>query len=54
MGYLSSDADLADLRDAARQALLARALFSGLETFLRNYQDLQESQDEPGQPATQQ
>lgn len=53
MGYLSSDADLADLRDAARQALLARALFSGLEAFLKNYQDLQESQDEPGQPAAQ-
>jgi N-acetylmuramoyl-L-alanine amidase len=54
MGYLTNDADLIRLRDPAHQAQLARALFDGLETFLKNYQNLQESQDEPGQPPAQQ
>jgi len=54
MGYLTNEADLIRLRDPAHQAQLARALFDGLETFLKNYQNLQESQDEPGQsPARQ-
>lgn len=54
MGYLSNDGDLARLRDPASQALLARALYDGLEKFLKNYQDLQESPDGSTQPATQQ
>lgn len=54
MGYLSNEADLAGLRDPARQQQLAQALFNGLESFLKNYQDLQESSNESSQPATQQ
>jgi len=54
MGYLSNELELGGLRDPARQQLLAQALFNGLETFLRSYQNLQEPQDEPNQPATQQ
>ena len=40
MGYLTNQDDLTRLRDPAGQALLARALFDGLETFLSSYQDL--------------
>lgn len=43
MGFLSNEADLARLRDPARQQLLAKALFDGLESFLKSYQDLQEA-----------
>lgn len=49
MGYLSHPADLAQLRDPAGQQKLARALFDGLELFLKSYQDLQEAPNEPGQ-----
>jgi len=52
MGYLSNEADLARLRDSAHQRLLARALYDGLETFLKSYQDLQESPDGSSQPAS--
>ena len=54
MGYLSNELELGGLRDPVRQQLLAQALFNGLETFLRSYQNLQEPLDEPNQPATQQ
>lgn len=54
MGYFSNDADLARLRDPAGQQQLARALFDGLESFLKSYQDLQEAPSEPGKAATQQ
>jgi N-acetylmuramoyl-L-alanine amidase len=54
MGFVSNDADLARLRDPAQQQTLAQVLFNGLEAFLKNYQDLQESPHESGQPATQQ
>jgi len=48
MGFLSNEADLARLRDPALQQLLAKALFDGLESFLKSYQDLQEAPSEPG------
>jgi N-acetylmuramoyl-L-alanine amidase len=51
MGYLSNDADLGRLTDPAGQALLAKALYDGLEAFLKSYQEMQESADEPSQPA---
>jgi N-acetylmuramoyl-L-alanine amidase len=54
MGYLTNTADLARLREPSSQAQLARALFAGLEAFLKNYQDLQEPTNEPEPPATQQ
>ena len=54
MGYLSNELELGRLRDPIRHQLLAQALFNGLETFLRSYQNLQEPLDEPNQPATQQ
>jgi N-acetylmuramoyl-L-alanine amidase len=54
MGFLSNESDMNRLRDPAGQQKLARALFDGLETFLKNYQNLQEPQDEPGQPPAQQ
>lgn len=54
MGYLSNEADLAGLRDSGRQQKLVQALFNGLESFQKNYQDLQESSHEPEQPASQQ
>jgi N-acetylmuramoyl-L-alanine amidase len=50
MGYLSNETDLARLRDPSSQTLLARALYEGLEAFLKSYQDLQESSDESNQP----
>jgi N-acetylmuramoyl-L-alanine amidase len=54
MGFLSNDADLARLRDSAGQQLLARAMFDGLESFLKSYQDLQEAPSEPVPPPAQQ
>lgn len=54
MGYLTNVHDLARLRDPAQQLTLAQALYNGLETFRKNFQDLQEPPDEPEQPATQQ
>lgn len=54
MGYLTSDNDLARLRDPAQQLMLAQTIYNGLEAFRKNFQDLQESPDEPEQPATQQ
>ena len=46
MGFLSNDADQARLRDPAQQQLLAQVLFNGLETFQKNFQDLQEPPNE--------
>ncbi len=54
MGYLSNEGDLLRLRDPAAQALLARTLYDGLETFLNSYQDLQESNDVSTPPSAQQ
>lgn len=54
MGYLTNDGDLARLNDPAQQQLLAQVLFNGLEAFQKNFQDLQESSNEPKPPATQQ
>jgi N-acetylmuramoyl-L-alanine amidase len=54
MGYLSNDLELGRLQDPVRHQLLAQALFNGLETFQKNYQNLQEPEDESDQPATQQ
>lgn len=48
MGYLSNEADLARLRDPVRQALLANALFIGLEAFKNQYQE-QPAPHEPDQ-----
>lgn len=53
MGYLTNVGDLARLRDPAQQQVLAQVLFNGLEAFQKNFQDLQESSNESGQPATQ-
>lgn len=49
MGYLSNEGDLFRLRDPAWQSSLARALFDGVEAFLKNYQYLQESSRESDQ-----
>ena len=54
MGFLSNEADLARLRDPARQQLLAKALFDGLESFLKGYQDLQEAPSESATSPAQQ
>jgi N-acetylmuramoyl-L-alanine amidase len=54
MGFLSNAADLASLHDPVRQQQLAQALFTGLEDFLKQYQDLQEPPHEPAQPPAQQ
>jgi N-acetylmuramoyl-L-alanine amidase len=54
MGYLTNAGDLARLRDPAQQQVLAQVLFNGLEAFQKQFQDLQESSSEPGQPAPQQ
>jgi hypothetical protein len=54
MGYLSNDLELGRLKDPVRHQLLAQALFNGLENFQKNYQNLQEPEDESDQPATQQ
>lgn len=53
MGFLSNEADLVRLHDPGRQQQLAQALFSGLESFLKKYQNLQEPPHEPA-PAPQQ
>jgi hypothetical protein len=53
MGFLIHPSDLSRLQDAAGQQKLARALFDGLEVFLKSYQDLQEAPNEPGQPPQQ-
>lgn len=53
MGYLTNVGDLARLRDPAQQQVLAQVLFNGLEAFQKNFQDLQESSNEPDQPPTQ-
>lgn len=53
MGYLTNAGDLARLRDPAQQQMLAQALFNGLDTFQKKFQDLQEPANEPAQPATQ-
>lgn len=54
MGSLTNPDDLTRLRDPARQQQLAKALYRGLEAFLKNYQNLQESTDVQPPPATQQ
>lgn len=54
MGSLNNPAELARLRDPARQQLLAKALYDGLEAFLTRYQNLQESADVPSLPPAQQ
>lgn len=54
MGYLTNATDLVRLRESTAQSLLSQALFDGLETFLKNYQNLQEPPHEPIQPAAQQ
>ena len=54
MGYLSNPDDLARLRDAGQQLMLAQALFNGLDAFQKNYQDLQEPAHESQPPAAQQ
>ena len=54
MGYLSNDLELGRLQDPVRHQLLAQALFNGLETFQKIYQNLQEPEDEADQPAAQQ
>jgi N-acetylmuramoyl-L-alanine amidase len=46
MGFLSNETDLVRLRDPAGQQQMARALFEGLEVFLKGYQDLQEASNE--------
>lgn len=53
-GYLTNADDLARLRDPAQQQKLAQVLYAGLETFQKDFQNLQESSNEPDQPATQQ
>jgi N-acetylmuramoyl-L-alanine amidase len=54
LGYLSNELELGRLQDPVRQQLLAQALYNGLENFQRNFQNLQEPEDEPSQPAAQQ
>lgn len=51
MGYLTNAGDLARLRDPAQQQVLAQVLFNGLEAFQKQFQDLQESSNEPDQSA---
>jgi N-acetylmuramoyl-L-alanine amidase len=53
MGFLGNDADLARLQDPVQQQLLAQVLFNGLEAFLKKYQNLQESSNEPAQSPAQ-
>lgn len=54
MGYLTNTDDLARLRDPAQQQKLAQVLYSGLESFQKDFQHLQEAANEPELPATQQ
>lgn len=51
IGHLSNAAELARLNDPDHQQLLAQTLFDGLETFLKNYQNLQEPDYGTSQPA---
>ena len=54
MGYLSNELELGRLQDPVRHQLLAQALYHGLENFQKNFQNLQEPEDESSQPAAQQ
>jgi len=54
LGYLSNELELGRLQDPVRHQLLAQALYHGLENFQKNFQNLQEPEDESSQPAAQQ